>query len=83
MIKKLLIVLAMIIPIAGCSRGDGWNQTKLRQAIVEEMKTTEIVRYPDNDYKFIVRTPDGAVWFVEMMGTKAEITAKALLFPAK
>lgn len=83
MIKKLLIVLAMIIPIAGCSRGDGWNQTKLRQAIVDEMNTTEIVRYPDNDYKFIVRTPDGAVWFVEMMGTKAEITAKALLFPAK
>ena len=83
MIKKILIGLAMIVPIAGCERVDGWNQTKLRQAIVDEMETTEIVRYPDNDYKFIVRTPDGAVWFVELMGPKAEITAKSLLFPAK
>lgn len=82
MIKKILIGLAMIVLLAGC-QGDGFNQTKLRQVIVDEMKTTEIVQAPNQDYKYIVRTPDGSIWLVECMGRDAQITAKALLFPAK
>lgn len=81
MIKNLILTLTIAASVVGCS-GDGFNQTKIRQAIVDEMKTTEIIQSPNSEYKYIVRTSDGAVWLVECMSREAKITAKAMLFPA-
>lgn len=81
MIKNLILTLTIAASVVGCG-DDGFNQTKLRQVIVDEMKTTEIVQSPNNEYKYIVRTPDGAIWLVECMSREAKITAKAMLFPA-
>ena len=81
MIKNLILTLTIAASVVGCG-GDGYNQTKIRQVIVDEMKTTEIIQSPNSEYKYIVRTSDGAVWFVECMSREAKITAQAILFPA-
>jgi len=74
---KLMVVIAILL-LVGCST-DGYNQTKLWAAIVDEMKTTEIV--PVDTYEYVVRTPDGSVWIVECMSRKeAKITSKVMIF---
>ena len=79
---KLLIGLSLLTAVlGGC--GDGFNETKLRQAVVDEFKTADVAKAHGEDYVFIVRTPDGAVWIAETMGKDAKVTAKAILFAAR
>lgn len=81
MVKNLILTLTIAASVVGCV-DDGFNQTKNRLVIVEEMKTTEIAQSPNSEYKYVVRTSDGAVWLVECMSREAKITAKAMIFPA-
>lgn len=80
-IKYSLFAIICITLLCGCGSSDGYNKTKLRNYITTEMKTTEIMAVPNYEYTFIVRTKDGAVWFVECMSKDAKITAKAMIFP--
>ena len=84
--RKALIGAASVLTVGlgGCGvLGDGFNDTKLRQAVVEEFKTADVVLAPGKNYTFIVRAPDGAVWIAEGMGKDAKVTAKTPLFAAR
>lgn len=80
-IKALIGLSLLTVGLGGC--GDGFNETKLRQAVIDEFKTADVAKAPGKDYIFIVRTPDGAVWIAETMGKDAKVTAKATLFAAR
>lgn len=68
----------LAVGLGGC--GDGFNDTKLRQAVIDEFKTTDVAKAPGKDFTFIVRTPDCGVWIAETWGADERVTAKALLF---
>jgi hypothetical protein len=71
----------LTVGLGGC--GDGFNDTKLRQAVVDEFKTTEVVNVPGKIYTFVIRTKDGEIWIAETKGADAKVTAKSLLFAAR
>lgn len=81
--KKLLIcaLLSIVTGLTSCSpSSDGHNHAKVRSAIIEEMKTTNVTPVPGEKWKFIVYTSNNEVWYVEALSAKAEITSKTLLF---
>lgn len=77
--KTTSLLALLVLLSSGC--GDGYNRAKCRQAVIEEMKATEVVENPSQSYRYIVRTQDGAVWWVECLGPEATVTTKTLLFP--
>lgn len=82
--KKLFfsIIALLTMPLAtGCSQ-DGYNEAKVRQAIIQEFKTTDVAQVPNTKWRYIVRKTNGEVWVAEVMGAKAEVTASTLIFPA-
>jgi len=79
--KSLIGLSLLTAGLGGC--GDGFNETKLRQAVIDEFKTVDVAKAPGREYTFIVRTSDGSVWIAETMGTDAEVTARAILFAAR
>lgn len=79
--KIKLIIVASTVVLFGCE--DGFNKSLCRQSIVETMKTTDVYPSPEDGFKWIVRTQDGAVWYVETMGPHPTITAKTMIFQPK
>jgi len=77
---RFLIATVCVLALVGC--GDGYNDAKVRQCVIEEMKTAEVTAVPGSSFKFVVRLQDGSVWYAEVMGGEASITAKTLLFQA-
>ncbi len=80
--KKLTITAALISCMAGLSGcdGGGWNHALCRQAVVDEVKTTDVQLVPGQDWRWIARASNGDVWYVETMGSKPDVTAKTLIF---
>lgn len=78
--KRTLILLSVAVVLCGC--GDGMNQTKVREAVRVHFGTTEIAPAPNSQWEYIVRATNGAIWYVECHGAKAEVTAKTQLFPS-
>lgn len=82
--RTKLIIAAIALPaLSGCG-GDATNEAMCRHSVAEEMKATEVQNAPNHKYKYIVRMPDGSIWWAETMdGYESKVTAKTLLFPAK
>lgn len=79
--KKIFILFSFTL-LTAC--GPAFNSLACRQAVMEEMKTTDVLNLEGSKYKFLVRTEDGAVWIVETMnGSSPKITLKTLIFKAK
>ena len=75
-----VVVIILFMFMTGCS---GSNPTLCRQAVMDEMETYEVSTIPNRDnFTFIARTKDGAIWYVETYNSsKAKITAKTMLMP--
>lgn len=56
------------------------NHAKVRQAIIDELETTEVTPIPGKKWEFIARGKGGEVWYVEAWSSEAKITARTLLF---
>jgi hypothetical protein len=70
-----LATLFVCLLLAGC--GDGFNATKVRAAAVAEHPGAELSPLPGKSYTYLVRRPDGAVLYVEYMGSA---TASTVVF---
>lgn len=77
--KHLFLAFPLAFVLSAC--GQAFNNTACRQAVVEEMKTTDVANVPGKDFSFIARTSDGSVWIVETMSSKTpDVTTKTQLF---
>lgn len=75
---RALIAFVLALCLAGC--GGGMNHAKVRQAIIDELETTEVTPIPGKNFEFIARGKGGEVWYVQTYGSEAKVTAKTLLF---
>ena len=73
-----LAAMAACLLLAGC--GDGFNVTKVRAAAVAEHPGAEVSPVPGKQYTYLVRQPNGAVLYVEYMGSEAKATASTVVF---
>jgi hypothetical protein len=73
-----LAILFACLLLAGC--GDGFNAVKVRAAAVAEHPGADVSPIPGKSYTYLVRRPDGAVLYVEYMGSDANATASTVVF---
>jgi len=76
-----IISIILILSCFGCDRG-GFNVANCRQAVINKYGP-DVQSLPEFKYKFLVRTTNNIVWYVECMGSKAEITAETVIFGPK
>lgn len=78
------ILITVMLTLTGCehSQDSGYSHEACRQNIIEEFKTLDVAELHYN-YTFIVRTPNGDVWYMEQMGSKPGTTLKTQLFQGK
>lgn len=74
----VIVGLCILLAFTGC--GDGFDEVKVRAAIMKEMNTTDICVCPDYRWKFIVRDKEANIWIVDCRSSKAEITSKSVIF---
>lgn len=81
--KRILLLGALLLAACDYNPTDspesGYNVVNCRQAVIEELKTTDVVQVPRTQWNWIARLPNGEVWWVETYGVKAKISAKTLL----
>jgi hypothetical protein len=77
MLKRWWLFAAVSLFCAGC--GDGYNAAKCRQAVVEKYGA-EVQALPNNKYHLLARSTNGAIWYVECMGSEAKPTTEAMMF---
>ncbi|MGZ8924620.1 MAG: hypothetical protein ACXW2E_01930 [Nitrososphaeraceae archaeon] len=75
--KRLIVVLCTLL--SACDL-DGFSEAACLQAIQEEAKTTNVRVVPGFSYRYVVKKPDGSIWYYEIAGSRAEITSKTQLF---
>lgn len=63
---------------SGCT--DGFDRFKCYEAVVKAFPGSEVHSSPRSSYTFIVRKPDGSVWFVKTMGWEASVTSSEQIF---
>lgn len=72
--KQLLTLLTAVLLLSGCA-----DESKRRQTLIEEFKTTEV--YKDPEAEFLLRKADGSVWLVHYQGLVNTIHTQTLVFP--
>lgn len=73
--KIIVLALAMV-----CLVGCGFSSVRCRQSVAKKYGA-EVQVIPGEQFKFIARDTNGAIWFVETMNTgNAEISSEVLLF---
>ena len=75
---SLLTFVAMAL-LTGCDTSYTDGAAK-RQAVIDAFKTTDIQAVPGYFNEWIVRTPNGEVWYAQTYSDKPEITGKTILF---
>jgi hypothetical protein len=69
-----LFLVPLALALAGCNSNEPpapvttnayRNQITDRQRLVAEFKTAEVYPVPGDEYQFVVRDTNGAVWFVK------------------
>jgi hypothetical protein len=85
--KLFLVPLALVL--AGCNSNEPpapvttnayRNQITDRQRLVAEFKTAEVYPVPGDEYQFVVRDTNGAVWFVKSDRNASTGGGKTMLF---
>lgn len=84
--RKLLFITAIMLLLAGCSANYASSPFYCRREVEKAFPNSEVsvVPYRDTVFYYLVREPNGAVWYVETMSENGpEITKKELIFKAK
>lgn len=80
-LNKILTTVIACGLITGC--GVGFNPVKVRAAVIADHPGAEVVILPGRDYTYLVRLPNGAVMYVEYLGSDPKITSSVLMFNPK
>ena len=80
--KRFLLVTAVALLLVGCNNTAN-SAYHCRRSVEETFPGSEISISPDSDssYRFLVREPNGTVWYVETMSSAGpQVTKKELIF---
>jgi hypothetical protein len=83
--RKLLLVAAIALVMVGC-KSNASSAYHCRKSVENIFPGADISNSPSSDssYRFLVREPNGAVWYVETMSTAGpQVTKKELVFKAR
>jgi hypothetical protein len=79
--KSILITLTLLL--FGCNM-NAFSVTACRQAVVDDVGTSDVFAIPGKSYTFVARDKNGAVWIVETLsGDGAKVTSKTMMFAAR
>jgi hypothetical protein len=84
--KRFLLVTVFALGMVGCLTNNADSTYHCRRSVEAAFPGAEISNSPDSDssFRFLVREPNGAVWYVETMsGSGPQVTKKELIFKAK
>ncbi len=77
--KRLISIAALATLLTGC--GDAYSTMACRQTVIDDLKTNEVKEVPGRYFRYIARTPDGAIWYVECLdASDTRITTKTPIF---
>ena len=73
--KKRILLWVLILTLVGCST------TYRMEGVQAEFPDSEISFVPTHDHDFLVRKPDGSVWYVRCDNPVTNgVTSKAMIF---
>lgn len=76
--KKIILAVAMMATLAGCS---GYDHLSCRETVVKAVGTQDVVEV--SAWKFVAKDVEGSVWYFETMNnTNTDVTKQVMIFKA-